>query len=136
MSDKKPLTTGIRQGDSLSPTLFNIIVDEIITEVEKVERGYQMGDKKIKAICYADDVVLISESEDGLQRLLYKIEQTASTFNMLISTSKTQCLTKAMEPLGYKLAVYGKIIEQVMNFKYLIVTITLKPSLYRAICAI
>ena len=95
LSDKIPLTTGIRQGDSLSPTLFNIIMDEIITEVKKVERGYRMGDKEIKAICYADDVVLISESEDNLQRLLYKFEQTASAFNMLISTSKTQCLTIA-----------------------------------------
>ena len=86
--------------------------------------GYRMGDKKIKAICYADDVVLISENEDNLQRLLYKFEQTAPAFNMLISTSKTQCLTIAKEPLRYKLAVYGKSIEQVMNFKNLSVTIT------------
>ena len=72
MSDKIPLTTGIRQGDSLSPTLFNIIIDEIIMEVKKVKQGYRMGDKEIVAICYADDVVLKSESEDNLQWLLYK----------------------------------------------------------------
>ena len=83
-----------------------------------------MGDKEIKAICYADDVVLIFESEDDLQRLLYKFEQTASAFNMLISTSKTQCLTIAKKPLRCKLAVYGKSMEQVMNVKYLGVTIT------------
>ena len=45
LDDKIPLTTGKRQGDSLSPTLFNIIMDEIITEVKKVKRGYWMGDK-------------------------------------------------------------------------------------------
>ena len=83
-----------------------------------------MGDKEIKAICYADDVALISESEDDLQRLLYKFGQTASAFHMLISTSKTQCLTIAKEPLRCTLAVYEKSIEQVMNFKYLGVTIT------------
>ena len=36
-------------------------MDEIITEVKKVEQGYRMGDKEIKAICYAYDVVLISD---------------------------------------------------------------------------
>ena len=55
-------------------------MDEIITEVKKVEREYRMGDKEIKAICYADDVVLISESEDNLQRLLYKFEKNCVSF--------------------------------------------------------
>ena len=130
-----PLTTGITQEDSLSPTLFNIIMDEIMTEVKRVERGYRMGDKEIKAICYADDVVLISDSEDDLQRLLYKFEQTAPAFNMLISTSKTQCLTIAKEPLRCKLAVYGKSMEQVMNFKYLGVTITSSRDLKKEVRA-
>ena len=75
-----------------------------------------MGDKEIKVICYAEDVVLISESEDHLQRLLYKFEKTASAFNMLISTSKTQCLTIAKKPLRCKLAVYERSMKQVMNF--------------------
>ena len=50
-------------------------MDEIITEVKIVEREYPMGEKEIKAICYADDVVLISEGKDNLQRLLYKLEK-------------------------------------------------------------
>ena len=73
-----------------------------------------MGDKEIKAICYEDD----------LQRILYKVEQTASAFNMLIPTSKTQCLTIAKEPLRCKLALYERRMEQVMDFQYLGVTIT------------
>ena len=48
----------------IADKLFNIIMDEIITEIKKVERGYRMRDKEIKAICNADDIVLISESKD------------------------------------------------------------------------
>ena len=90
-----------------------------------MEREYRVRDKKIKAICYADD----------LQWLLYRFEQTASAFNMVISTSKTQCLTIAKEPLRCKLAVYGKSIEQVMNFKYLGVTITSSRDLEKEVKA-
>ena len=94
-----------------------------------------MGDKEIKAICYADDVVLISESEDNLQRLLYKFEETASAFNMLISTSKKQCITIAREPLRCKLAVYGRSMEQIMIFKYLGVTLLSSRDLQKEVKA-
>ena len=54
---------------------------------------------------------------------------------MLISTSKTQCPTIAKEPLRCKLAVYGKSIKQVMNFKYLGVTITSSRDLEKEVKA-
>ncbi|XP_048522729.1 uncharacterized protein LOC125504568 [Dendroctonus ponderosae] len=47
LSEKIPVATRIRQGDSLSPTRFNIIMDEMITAVTKVVRGYRMEDKEI-----------------------------------------------------------------------------------------
>ena len=53
LTDPIPAGNGIRQGDSLSPLLFNIIMDEIIKKVSKF-RGYKMGEKKINILCYAD----------------------------------------------------------------------------------
>ena len=54
---------------------------------------------------------------------------------MLISISKTQCLTIAKEPLRCKLAVFGKGIEQIINFKYLGVTITSNRDLEKEVKA-
>lgn len=31
-----------------------------------------MGDRTLRILCYADDTVLLTETEDDLQRLLYK----------------------------------------------------------------
>ena len=42
-------------------------MDEITNEVKKAGRGYRMGDKDIKIMCYADNAVLILKNEDNLQ---------------------------------------------------------------------
>lgn len=75
-------------------------------------------------MCYADDAVLIAESEDGVQILLQVINQTAKSLNMNISTAKTKCMSTSKIPLRYKLAIDGKIIHQEMQFRYLGVEIS------------
>ncbi|KAI4476278.1 hypothetical protein M0804_013732 [Polistes exclamans] len=80
MTTKKiPITSGIRQGDSLSPIFFNLIMDEIIKKVKTAGEGIKLGKDKKKIICYADDVVSMSEDEDVLQRMLYRFKQTNLT---------------------------------------------------------
>ena len=63
--------------NSLSPTLFNLVMDEIIKEVKTAGRGYRMGNKQIKICCYADDVVLISKDVVNLQQLLFRFQNIA-----------------------------------------------------------
>jgi hypothetical protein len=60
------ITNDFRQGDLLSPMLLNLIIDKIIVNLLK-ELGYRMGSNPTQIICYADDVVLIAESEENLQ---------------------------------------------------------------------
>ena len=60
---------GIRQGDSLSPLLFNIIINEIIEEIKTLKGYSTIGDENISCICYADDAALVTEDENSLQRL-------------------------------------------------------------------
>lgn len=76
LSREVPIEMGIRQGDSLSPLLFNLIMDEIIKKV-KTKKGYPMGNKELKILRYADYAVLFAESEDDLQWLLYQFNITA-----------------------------------------------------------
>lgn len=98
LTESVPVTTGVRQGDNLSPVLFNLIMDEILEKIKTVGRGYKMGTREIKLICYADDVVLIADNEDDLQRMLYRFEQVAHELNMEISIDKTKVLTIARYP--------------------------------------
>jgi len=67
--------------------LFNLIVDKIIASQPK-ELGYRMGNDPIHIICYADDAVLIADSEENLQTLLIRFDQMAERLNMEISLNK------------------------------------------------
>jgi hypothetical protein len=110
---------GVRQGDSLSPFLFNIVMDRIIEEVSSLNLGYKLGEQTITTICYADDAVILAECEDDLQVLLHKFHTISLTYNMQISITKTKCMTFSKEPVRCKLALDNKTIEQVSEFKYL-----------------
>ena len=49
-------------------------MDEIIKELKvEVRKGIKIGNKALEIINYADDTVLITQSEDDLQMLLHKI---------------------------------------------------------------
>lgn len=102
----------------MSPLLFNLVMDEIIKKVRRL-KGYKMGNENISILCYADDAVLIAENEDDLQRLLYLFNSIAKSLNMVISVTKTKCLTTSKYPLRCKLVVDDQIIQQEMTFKYL-----------------
>ena len=71
--------------------LFNLIMDKMIKNLPK-ELGYRMGNDSIHIICYADDAVLIADSEENLQTLLSRFDQMPER-HMEISLSKTMSLT-------------------------------------------
>ena len=63
--------------------------------------------------------MLVAESENDLQRLLYQFNKTAKKFNMVISAAKTKSMTTSKTPIWCKLVVDDKIIHQEGKVKYL-----------------
>ena len=61
---------GIRQGCNLSPNLFNIFSELLVlTDLEALEGGFQIGGIRLTTLRYADDIVLIAGCQ-GLQELI------------------------------------------------------------------
>ncbi|XP_057654786.1 uncharacterized protein LOC130893037 [Diorhabda carinulata] len=85
----------------------------------KKSKGLQDGDRNITILCYADDAVLVAKNEDDLQRLLHVFNCTAKSFNKILSTSNTKCITTSKTPIRCKLVIDDQIIHQVMEFKCL-----------------
>ncbi|MCO5562498.1 hypothetical protein L7F22_016125 [Adiantum nelumboides] len=70
LSDTLVSTIGVKQGCPLSPTLFGLYIDEIVDFIlHQGGEGVDIAGTTVYILLYADDIVLVSETAEGLQHL-------------------------------------------------------------------
>lgn len=119
---------GVRQGGVLSPTLFNIILDDVTKEVKshikKLHIGYRYMEPIYLTECaFADDLAIWAKNEKELQENLEIWNRSLQTRNLKINTEKTKVMVIGKNNIQTKIQLNDKEIEQVDSFKYLGVTI-------------
>ena len=90
VSDWFPTEAGVRQGQNDSPTLFLAYIDSLAKAIKDLHLGVTYGEINVSLLMYADDIVLMAESEEALQRMLDELYKWCNTWNMVINTEKTQ----------------------------------------------
>ena len=55
--------TGLKQGDSIAPVLFNLALQKVIQSIKMVPSGIEIGKEQLIVLAYADDIVLIGKYE-------------------------------------------------------------------------
>ena len=112
---------GVRQGDSLSATLFGLDINDVVKDLNQCE-GIVINDKKITCLLYADDIVLISENENDLQNMLTKLKSWCYKWRMTVNIDKSKvmhCRNKTQEQSGIIFKYGEKELEYVQTYKYL-----------------
>jgi len=69
---------------------------------------------------FADDQVIIQDSEDKLKKSVYVLKQMSKEYNLKISTDKTKIMVFKGKPLVRStVEIDGSTLEQVRKFNYL-----------------
>ena len=87
-----PLKSGTRQGCPLSPLLFIIVLEVLVTAIraEKEVKGIQIGKKEVKPSLFADDMILYIENpKDSTRKLLELINKYSKVSGYKINTEKS-----------------------------------------------
>ena len=70
--DKKTLPVdilrGVKQGNPLSPLLFNIIIDPIIGTLDETTEGIKLENENISVLAFADDLVLLAKDRETAEK--------------------------------------------------------------------
>ena len=128
-SDYFASTAGVRQGESLSPFLFAIFLNDLEDYLLKSNcNAVEMSDMsaelwlKLIIIMYADDTILIANSAINLQKGLNELESYCNKWKLKINNDKTKIMifaNRKVKKEQYNFKLGEDKLEIVDSFKYL-----------------
>lgn len=83
---------GVKQGCNLSPLLFNIFINDIHSIFNKNCRPLNINNWEVNSLSFADDLVVLSETESGLKNCISTLETYCNEWGLKVNPLKTKVL--------------------------------------------
>ncbi|CAG9829791.1 unnamed protein product [Diabrotica balteata] len=114
------INKGMKQGDALSTTLFNLALEYVLRNINKGNLRTRGG----QIIAYADDIVIIAKNRKIMKEMLEEIREKGEVMGLRLNQEKTKILRLGKKPMKEKIKIGSSEFEEVEYFKYLGVTIS------------
>lgn len=79
----------VRQGDNLSPTLFALFINDLAKEIKELRKGITVGEINLSILLYADDIAILSDSKENLQKILDTVSYWCEKWRLHINMKKS-----------------------------------------------
>jgi exonuclease III len=110
---------GVLQGGIISPKLFNLFLADI-HEYLDIECGIKANNFSVTHLAYADDLVLISETAENMQKQLFNLQKYCRKWHLMINANKSKVMIFNRGNVSVKpFTLENNQLEIVKSFKYL-----------------
>jgi hypothetical protein len=89
LSDSLLIQNGLKQGDALTPLLFNFALEYAIREVQDIQVGLKLNGNH-QLLAYADDVNLLGDDIDTIERNMETLTDARKEVNLEINIEETK----------------------------------------------
>ena len=122
------VTNGVRQGGIVSPLLFTLYIDDLICKLKRMGIGCHMGRYFCGILGFADDIMLLCPSLDGLRKMIKVCEDYANEHSIIFNCSKSKLLIFG-DYLGHVLIeVNGESVPTCKDVVHLGITLSSKTT--------
>lgn len=121
-------SSGVLQGDTLSPFLFITVLDYVLRTTLRDEDGFVVATRRssrypevvVSALAYADDIAIMTPDPETASRVVDRLEKCARTVGLRINYDKSFVLHAGDIDVNTSLQLKsGAVIRPTTSFKYL-----------------
>jgi len=131
VSDRFPIKNGLKQGEALTPMLFNFALEYAIRRVQVNQDGLKLNGTH-QILAYADDVNILGGSIHTLKEHAEASVAATREVGLEVSADKTKYMVMSRDQNAgriHSVMIDNSIFERVEEFKYLGTTLTNKNSI-------